>query len=217
MSGTPADLLGLGFLLRIMELLFGEAIKDRLSPKSPTETARERAFDLYEILGQVRDSTDLFVIRLQLYISSLKIDVRSREFYGITARWHPLGSYHSWSSLRNVARDLGAAMDRLTLALEAVNPQLEIHRSALVQGIEVYVSDRTDLLTDLGKTVESFLEYGTREIEVDLDPSDEARLQAITRLERLLHTAQVNQALIKKIVEDLRAFLAAEFSFKESF
>src|SRR5215204_1262002 len=58
---------------------------------------------------------------------------------------------------------LGAAVGAIPDALEAVNPQLKIHRSDLVQGIEAYRNTRTGIVSDLGDAVAGFLRHGIRE------------------------------------------------------
>jgi hypothetical protein len=220
MTGTPADAMGLGFLLRIMELLFGEAVKDRLRPRSPTEIAKERAFYLYELLEQISGLTDLFVVQLRLYINALKMSAtlprsaasREHRDWILEAAVPSLSEFRE--NLWRVARDLGAAVGALPEGLEAVNPQLKIHRNDLVRGIEGYRRTRTGIITDLGDAVAGFLEHG---IWGDADESRREITTLIPELEELLDSAQANQALIKRILEEMRTFLAAEFAFKESF
>jgi hypothetical protein len=118
---------------------------------------------------------------------------------------------------------LGAAVGAIPDALEAVNPQLKIHRSDLVQGIEAYRNTRTGIVSDLGDAVAGFLRHGIREevAGAAADTEGNVKWREITtltpELEEMLYSAQANQALIKSILEEMRTFLAAEFPFKESF
>ena len=118
---------------------------------------------------------------------------------------------------------LGAAVGAIPDALEAVNPQLKIHRSDLVQGIEAYRKTRTGIVSDLGDAVAGFLRHGIREevAGAAADTEGNVKWREITtltpELEEMLYSAQANQALIKSILEEMRTFLAAEFPFKESF
>jgi len=118
---------------------------------------------------------------------------------------------------------LGAAVGTIPDALEAVNPQLKIHRSDLVQGIEAYRKTRTGIVSDLGDAVAGFLRHGIREevAGAAADTEGNVKWREITtltpELEEMLYSAQANQALIKSILEEMRTFLAAEFPFKESF
>jgi len=118
---------------------------------------------------------------------------------------------------------LGAAVGAIPDALEAVNPQLKIHRSDLVQGIEAYRKTRTGIVSDLGDAVAGFLRHGIREEVAGAvaDTEGNVKWREITtltpELEEMLYSAQANQALIKSILEEMRTFLAAEFPFKESF
>ena len=118
---------------------------------------------------------------------------------------------------------MGAAVGAIPDALEAVNPQLKIHRSDLVQGIEAYRKTRTGIVSDLGDAVAGFLRHGIREevAGAAADTEGNVKWREITtltpELEEMLYSAQANQALIKSILEEMRTFLAAEFPFKESF
>ena len=189
MTGTGMEALGLQAILRAVQALFGEAIKDRLGPKASSEKARERAFYLYELLGTASDLTDRFVSELRLYVNSVIV----------TKDVPPRGQHKRQHKLVNPVRPeytrLADTLIKLEQALYQVNPQLEVHQPKLVNSIHHFGTSRAGVIKELQ--------------EVTPEEHD--------RLRRTLNDAEVNQALIKEVITEMRMFLAETFPFRESF
>lgn len=182
--------------------MFGEVIKDRFKPKSSSEIARERAYHLYQKLGEVSDKTNFFVVALQSYADTVSnrppIDVRPQLANNIEeVDAEEMNFIVARVDLEGATYKLFKAIAQLQNALERVYPQLEIHDSELVKSIIEYSTSE-----------ERFYEVlPPRAIERD----DSEVLQ------QLVNSAKKNERLIKGATDDMRAFLRKEFSFKESF
>jgi hypothetical protein len=180
-----ATSLALDFLWGFMEPILSDAFKERLKPKGSIEKAKERAFHLYDILGEVSDYTERFVMCLESLVN-----------------FRSSGSEMPKDTIPNLVGHAELLMDKLpelAYALDAVNPQLEIHQNSLVQDINRYRHSRAQLLCQL---------------EVD---SYGAASESADSLQQYLKTAEANRDLIVKSVAVLRTFLAEEFAFKDSF
>ena len=177
----------LGFLWDFLKPILSEAMKARLKPKGSAETAKRRALHLYETLGEVNQKTDDFVIALQSLAELFEKEAAEKT---IVEKQLDLGL---------AAHHLIYALPELASALDAINPQLEIHQNELVQEIDWYRMARIRILT---KLEESVFEIGS---------------ESKTTLQQLVTQADENRNLIRKATEDFRSFLAKKFSFKESF
>jgi hypothetical protein len=214
MALTGFEAWGLGFLTTFLNTLFGEAIKDRLKPKSSSEKARAAAFYLYELLDEVNASSDAFVSTLRYYVNSVKTssarphDMRP-DFEEFTRRHRD--SDEAWErpypTLQMAAYSLSGTLGEPPGALEAVNPQLEIFNNELVQSLEIYSASRGRVLNELEYQVSNYFEFHGL-------PAEPTALESLQQLQR---TAENNQQIIEKAIQDMRDFLAKEFTFKESF
>jgi hypothetical protein len=179
--------LALNFLWKFLEPVLGDYVKERLKPKNSSTRARDRAFSLYQELGQIKKLTDDFVIALQAYAQ-------------LVAKNRPESIiFNSQMILGRAAAELMSALPKLAEAIKAVNPQLDIHQPELVQKIDRYRSSRAYILTEL---------------------EDAVYRVATTRKEtvqQLAKRAEKNRQLINTAIEEMRAFLAKEFPFKEGF
>lgn len=103
-------------------------------PASAT-IAKERAFALYEVLGEVELGTEEFVEAL-------------RTFAEAVAQAAP-HTADAQATLVAASSALMGLLPQVAEALNAVNPQLGIHQHELVQRIERYRRSRMRLLTEL--------------------------------------------------------------------
>jgi vacuolar-type H+-ATPase subunit I/STV1 len=182
------SLLKLTFLWKFLEPILGDVIKERLKPKESPERAKELAFSLYRKLGEVEKESNAFVDALRVYAERT--------------------SYENKGQLMRAVQRLQSALPELADSIDDVNPQLEIHKHDIFQSIQKFVAYRDDRLSELEQSVEelhnSVLKHDTRE----------GRRKY---LYELLQSVGENHMLIKAAIDDMRTFLATEFSFKESF
>jgi hypothetical protein len=221
---TGFEAWGLGFLTTFLNTLFGEAIKDRLKPKSSSEKARAAAFYLYELLDELNASSDAFVSALRYYVNSVKTSsarphAMQPDFEEFTRRHHDSDEAREWpyharpyharpyDALNTAASSLSGTLGEVPGALEAVNPQLKIFNNELVQSLEFYVATRAHVLNEL-------LEF---QVSRYFDHELPSKPEALESLQQLQRTAENNQQIIEKAIQDMRDFLAKEFTFKESF
>lgn len=178
-------MISLGFLWDFLKPILSDALKDRLKPKGSEETAKKRALHLYNILSVVNQKTDDFVNELQ-------------SFYELVDKGEPeLIIFEKRGDLRDAAVRLVNTLPKLASALDAINPQLEIHQHELVRKIVVYQMSRGRLLLE-----ESVLKIDS---------------EAKATLQQLVTQANENRNKIREAIEDFRTFLAKEFPFKEAF
>jgi len=185
--------ISLGFLWDFLKPILSDAMKDRLKPRGSAETAKRRAFHLYETLVEINQRTDDFVTALQ----SLTESIERREISGLIIKQN---------NLKFSADALMLALPKLVEALHGINPQLEIHQPKLAQKFSVYIEaaearkvTTREALTALGECVNEIFYTETK------------------TLKQLVTQADENRNLIRKAIEDFRGFLVKEFSFKESF
>ena len=177
------DPAALQFLLDFIRTASSRLDAERSSLDRSSRLSRERAFALYRTLGEVDEKTDAFLEALS------------------ACAGQPGGGRpeEERARLMRAARTLMDALPQLASALDAVNPQLDIHAHELVQKIERYRRSRALLLTELEQRVSK------------VEPAGEATLGA------LLAAARENAARIKQALQEMRTFLKAEFPFKEGF
>ena len=130
--------LGLGFLWKFIEPILSDSIKQRLKPRDSSQIAKERIYELYKVLGEVKGKTDKFVGALEAFVE------------GFAANAEP--DRNRLNSLRKAARHLMDALPMLVRALDGVNPQLEIHRESIVNEILAYRRSRAAVLSDLERS-----------------------------------------------------------------
>jgi hypothetical protein len=206
------EMLGLGFLTNILSTFFSEAIKDRLKPRSSSEKARKGAFYLYELLDEVSASSDAFVSALRYYVTTVRTfsaqprdalsNLATNEYRHRDAPWEA-----PRRTLEAAADSLYGSLGELPAALMAVHPQLEIFDYELAENIQIFRRRRGRTINELEATVMKLPTTPTTPTTpIDLEP-----------LQQLLSTAENNQQIIEKTTQDMRDFLAKEFTFKESF
>lgn len=179
----------LTFLLEVLKSLVSDAAKERLKPATSLQTARKRAFDLYQQIERVVFSSGEFVRALEGFVSA-----------AADAGGAPAGSYEKASLLEAidaVAEDL----DRMTAAVEHLQPQLNIFRPDVFRSLYEFRGVR-DVSLDLSRRRAELNSFAKRDLR---------------ELRELVNTARANQERILAIAEEYRSFLAATFTFKESF
>ena len=122
----PLDI-SLRSIWAFVEPLLSDALKDRLKPKASDEKARERAFSLYQTLGDVQKSTDAFLAAFRNSVNSDNILVGN-------------------DLVAEVMAELLDTLERLANDLAAVNPQLAIHQHDLVQTIQYFHKSRMGVI-----------------------------------------------------------------------
>jgi hypothetical protein len=213
------ETLGLGFLTNIVSTFFSEAIKNRLKPRSSPEKARQAAFYLYELLDEISASSDAFVSALRNYVTSVKtFSARPRDpLMELEWRTEVERQYREkdapWEvprlNLLEATYSLTGPLEELPAALRAVYPQLDIFQPDLVQNLEGFARSRAATIVFVRSSVDEKLKDAVMKLSTpptDLEP-----------LQQLLSTAENNQQIIEKTTQDMRDFLAKEFTFKESF
>lgn len=64
--------MGLDFVWKLMEPILSDVVQERLKPKDSPTKAKERIFELYKVLGRVRDRTDDFLENLRVYVDDVE-------------------------------------------------------------------------------------------------------------------------------------------------
>jgi hypothetical protein len=223
---------GLSWLAEIIGSVLTDALKERLKPADSDEKARNRGFALFERLRDIKSATDSFVAALVEYVALVKFgvsasvqelgswvgptedsyrqltmeeaaDLRVHALRDITAPDKPSAAdvavVRSQATLWQTASDLRGALEELESALHDIDPQLAIHLPDVSAAISSYVGARGILLAQ----VEDLAWHATADSSRELD--------------KIVVRAQENQQVIDGAIREFRAFLAAEFSFKESF
>jgi hypothetical protein len=154
--------------------------------KSSPERARNRSFALYEALGSLQQSSRAFVELLDEVAINLGRPEFERE-------------YVATHDLRARMADVAESLTRLAEAMNAVDPQLEVHAPVLAREIQDAALSRALVLTRADEELESL---------ENIEPADAAAL-----------SDDANRALVqlRAVTENMREFLAEEFSFRDSF
>jgi hypothetical protein len=103
-------------------------------------------------------------------------------------------------SLKSALREVSSALEDLSRALHAVDPQLEVHMPEVAEEVLRAQRSRAAVIT-----------------QVDVSLAALARGEEAKDLDAVVADAERALAQIELATEDVRAFLADEFSFKESF
>lgn len=191
----------LNFIWQFLKPVGSEVLKERLKPKGPAETAKQRAFALYLSLREVGGAIDGFICVLQEYVDRL-------------SRPTPVAEDIRWIADSSVRVEEGAetvvnALVKVTDALTALDPQLGIYRPALVELLAEFGIRETALLGRERRTVLPALsEHSQDSLSIVPEPSE--------CCETLLK-AKHNRQLLSRAIEDLRSFVVEEFKFAESF
>jgi hypothetical protein len=118
------DLAQLSFLWKVLSPILTDSAKQKLKPKTSAETARSLAFRLYTVTGKLARSIDAF-------ISAFEIEIewqRCQESAGSVEKI--IDHMHAWP-LSDWAEDVLLTLEKVDLALNKMNPQLEIHAKEL--------------------------------------------------------------------------------------
>jgi hypothetical protein len=197
--------------------LLSDKLKEKLKEKSSAEKARERAFNLYMSLGKVAVLKNRMHIILQDYLlagvelvvdedKGIKSDIVDDDGSTVIVTYEKLDRFAeiSMDKLQSLLWEFRDALDDLSTALEAVEPQLEIHKHDLVERINAMMGGPALMMDNVHQLLR---------IDDALEDENEIR-QNVTDL---LAQLEINYKLINESIEDFRSFLAQEFSFKESF
>jgi hypothetical protein len=163
-------------------------LSDTVKEKIKPKKSEEKAKEKAFKLYQVLSEIDRIS---ETYFGALKDSVEA-------IRINPDGE-KDYEALSKSVLELSQALPALVKALEDINPQLGIYKLELDLALKLYLRSRGDVLRQLGE----YIPY------IHRVPSDE--------LEKILATSMKNQILIAKAIKEMREFLIAEFSFKESF
>ncbi len=174
-------------LLKVFETLLGNTLKDSLKKKSSSQKAKTLAFDLYNKLRVLNEKTDSFVNQLELFEKSISERFSSEE-HGKICR-----------DLDKIGKDLMKEVKDLSNILDKMDPQLEIHRSELVDLLKRFKTKRILIIKEVTFMIDD---------SIFMQPDD---------AHRILSEAENNRMLIQNAVVELRTFLSTEFTFKESF
>lgn len=195
---------GLDFVWELIEPILSDAVKERLKPKDSPTKAKERIFELYEVLGKVRDRTDDFLEKLRVYVDDVEsgaLAASMEDFKRSPAVKEALSRGeivpppdNSMTSLKNVGNALVSDLEELKQALNRVTPQLSIYGGTIVPNTNKYVHAR--------------LAVYQQSLEMPMKPKE---------VRKLLSRAEENQKLINDAIEQTRQFIKTEFSFKDSF
>ena len=195
--------LGLDFLWHFIEPILSDSIKERLKPKSSEAIAKERIFELYEVLGKVRNRTNEFIEKLKMYVKEVESGelAKSKEEFLRMLRESDAVKRgeiipppeNSETALKKVASSLMDDLDELVSSLDRINPQLEIYESDIVKDLLGYKKARLQVIRTIRIT--------TKDQE----------------LQSLILSAEKNRDLVDGAIERMQSFIRNEFSFKDSF
>lgn len=194
-----AGMLPLGVIWEFIGPILGDSIKERIKPKGSSEIAKEKVLNLSRALENVSKCTDDFVDALKSLVNAtenkLPRDIITSEV----------------QKIETISENLLTSLEKLSEALDEINPQLEIYENELVQNINHYRCSRMRLLESLYDLV------GLNMIEV-VGPSwdNNIKIKDID-LRPILLEAEKNRDLILKATTEFRDFIKEEFKFKELF
>ncbi|MDR5791686.1 hypothetical protein P9281_34635 [Caballeronia sp. LP003] len=180
----------LAFLADILKSLITDAAKERLKPPASEKTARKRAFDLYQRLEGLAFSTQEFVTALEQFVEG-----------ATQAAGDPSKLLSEKTTLLEAIDALSNDLESMTNALRRLQPQINIHRPDIFDSLRMHAATRSGLV-DVSRRRAELNTFARR----DLD-----------ELQALVATARLNQKVIGGAIEEYRLFVAATFSFKESF
>jgi hypothetical protein len=187
---------GLTWLSSIVSSVISAAVNERTKPRTSAETAKNRALALYDALREVETLSGEFADALEA-VADLKWKARGPGSARARLNSHLV-------ELHRITTDLRASLAKVDLTVGAIDPQLAIHQPEVSRGISDFVGTR-------GLLIER-LEDMTPHLQPDeLGPADQREVRAIAV------AAKRNHELIQGTMEQFRAFLAEEFTFKESF
>ncbi|MGW7066307.1 hypothetical protein ACWGII_26165 [Streptomyces sp. NPDC054855] len=145
-----AEAAGLSWLVRFMEPILGDAVRERLRKKTSPEKALQASHALYESLVRLRTRSSQFVDMLK-EMAEIGPQVR-------------LGSWHE-SPLADEMGRLEDALFTLDICVSAVDPQLMIHAPEIVTDISAARENRALVVTQARSNLNDWA-AGTRQEEI---------------------------------------------------
>jgi hypothetical protein len=208
---TGAEIASLKWLADVLKSLASSVMGDRLKPRTSEQRAWILGKGLWDSLASLRSSSTYFVVALREVIESVnlqlenKIEGADQVGLGFSSD-HPV--YLRSVIASSVERWLPYAMDQVVENLEnvsdalaAINPQLEIHVPEIAEQIYSSTFERGAVIRRAALEME--------------DPFGRPASPAV--LASILADAEAALVEIDKATEGIRAFLAKEFNFKDSF
>ena len=192
---TGLELGALSWLADFIKGVASSVIGDKVKPKGSAETARERAFALYEALASLRDASGRFVSALRW-----ANDPASPIPTDVDAAWGAARTPSPVAALQEALVDVSRMLLRLGRAISEVNPQLEVHVPEVAEDVIDAQESRAMVVSQAEENLAA------------LARGDEAE-----DLSEVVAAAERAHGEIVDATESVRQFLAGEFSFKESF
>lgn len=182
----------LNFIWQFLKPAGADALKDRLKPKSSAESAVRKLVAVYRRLEEISNAVDDFIDIYEHFVKQheqYEQDKPDMEGFLVLCNQRV--------SIEDKVEAIVNSLIRLTDSLDAVDPQLGIHKPELVS-----------LLENFGITEAMTADYVHQEVlpRLSLDLEREVLVQA-----------NQNRELLAKAIIELRSFIANEFSFKEMF
>jgi hypothetical protein len=190
-------LLTLQFLWDLLKPILTDTAKDRLKPKVSAEIAKNRSFDLYNALELVEECSREFVQDLENCADSAAA-VRLSDEKEVQEKW-----LSDLSHLQTIADKTSQALAKMIRALKDVNPQMSVHNPLLGKTVTMFDGARSGAI--------AYTECLLTKEAAKLYPGQ------VQTIQRIAAEAKINHQLIENGIANLRDFLAANFSFKESF
>ncbi len=179
----------LNFVWDLIKPVGVHVFEDRLKPKTSSKTAEKRALALYSALRDLEVNIDRFVTSFEQWVAlGEQVAPEGEEFNHIMK----LSQYSC--EVENRAQDIVNGLVTLADALQALDPQLGIYKPGLV-----------GLLDGFGVSEAQLAEQARQVLP---NPED---------LRSALAQAQENRQLLHAAIEEIRLFIASEFSFKDMF
>ncbi len=194
-DACSAEPLTLAFLESLMQALSGDMVKAALKAHTPEGQVKRRVLLLYRSLTKTEQWTDSFVTHLRSLAAFLSLDPPS-DHERLYSSAHHDSYYHVWCAAEPLSRELQILIE----ALQAVSPQLQIWHEGIVRSTYQYIESPGGLLREWTQP------HGGRFKELSAQEITQAAMQATVNLHKIRH-----------VLEDLRSFIATQFSFKEMF
>jgi len=217
-----SEIITLSSVWKFISPALQESLKTVLKGRSSEKKARERAYELFQNLRQANTCMDDFIIALADYtnirdpqkwskVAEKYQEVVEKRIADNEPRFSqglrisvPIAV--TFEKLNDAACRLKIALLDIARSLKAVDPQLNIHRPEIVRQVNIYAYSEA-------RTLESWLS-GVGSTQEEFDSLRNADSET---LNQLLRAAKSNRDTLVNAVNDLRRFIAKEFSFKESF
>jgi hypothetical protein len=184
-----AEAAGLTWLVKFIEPILSDKVRERLRKETPPETALRVSHALYESLVRLRTRSSQFVAMLKEMAET-----------GPQSYLEPWRQNRYQSDLGQELERLEGALVNLEQCMHAVDPQLTIHAPEVVVEIDLARRNRALVKTRTYKTIRDWAR-GTRQEEIM----------------QVLWAAQESHRRLDEAISSYRTFLASEFPYRESF